>query len=109
MAGYKAHKGELDKLGVTVVAASVDPEEKAQEVANEVNFPIGYGITRADADKVGAFWEERRQIIQPAEFLLNGEGKVVVSSYSDGPIGRMQAADVVSLVTYYESQKQNKG
>jgi len=28
-----------------------------------------------------------------------------VSSYSDGPLGRIDAADVVKLVNFYESQK----
>lgn len=105
MAGYRSQKDELDKLGVSVVAASVDAEDKAAEVAGELNFPVGFGVTRSQADALGAWWEDRRQIIQPAEFLLNDEGKVVVCSYSDGPLGRIDAADVVKLVTFYESQK----
>jgi len=105
LAGFKTAKDELDKLGVSVAAASVDPEDKAAEVAAELNFPVAFGVTRAQADLLGAFWEERRQIIQPAEFILNDQRKVVVSSYSDGPLGRIDAADVVKLVNFYESQK----
>ena len=105
MAGFKTAKDELDKLGVSIVAASVDPEDKAAEVAAELNFPVAFGVTRAQADLLGAFWEERRQIIQPAEFLLNDQRKVVACSYSDGPLGRIDAADVVKLVNFYESQK----
>ena len=51
-----------------VVASSVDPIDKAQEVADEVNFPIGYGLTKDTADLLGSWWEDRRQIIQPSEF-----------------------------------------
>lgn len=90
---------------MTLVAASVDPIEKAQEVADEVNFPVGYGVTHEMANTLGSWWEERRQIIQPSEFLLGPDGKVMASSYSDGPIGRMDAEDIVKVVNFYESMK----
>ena len=92
-------------MGVRIVAASVDPPDKAEEVANEVGFPVGFGVTRDVADKLGSWWEDRRSIVQPSEFLLDADGKVVVSSYSDGPLGRLEAADVVKLVNFYESRK----
>lgn len=98
-------KGELDALRAKIVAASVDPIDKAREVAGEVSFPIGYGVTRAIADRIGAFWEDRRNIIQPAEFLLGADNKIVASSYSDGPLGRIDGADVVKLIRFYESRK----
>ena len=89
-----------------VVASSVDPLDKAQEVADVVNFPIGFGLTRETADLLGSWWEDRRQIIQPSEFVINAEsGKIVASSYSDGPLGRIDAADVVVMVNFLESQK----
>ncbi len=90
---------------MTVVAASVDPIEKAQEVADEVNFPVGYGVTREMADTLGSYWEDRRQIIQPSEFVLGPDGKVMAASYSDGPLGRMDAEDIVKMVNFYESMK----
>jgi peroxiredoxin len=105
LVGFEKHKQELDALGVTVVAASVDPLDKAQVVAAEVSFPIGYDVTRAMADSLGAWWEDRRAIVQPAEFLVGADGKVVVSSYSAGPLGRIEAADVVKLVKFYDSRK----
>lgn len=92
-------------MGVAVVAASVDPLEKAQEVADEVGFAVGFGVTREVADKLGSWWEDRRSIVQPSEFLLDADNKVVISSYSDGPLGRVEAADVVKLVNFYESRK----
>ena len=105
MVGFAQHKAELDKLGVSVVAASVDPIDKAKEVADEVNFPVGYEVTRDIADALGSWWEDRRQIIQPSEFVLGADNKVVASSYSDGPLGRIQAEDVIKLVNFYESRK----
>lgn len=105
MVGFAKLKPELDALDVTVFAASVDPEDKSKAVADEINFPLGYGVTRAQADLLGSWWEERRQIIQPSEFILKAESGVIGSSYSDGPLGRIEAADVVRLVNFYEAQK----
>lgn len=102
---FEASKAELAALGVSVVAASVDPPDKAKLVADEVSFPVGHGVTRDIADAVGAFWEERRSIIQPSELVLNEEGRVLASSYSAGPIGRIDPADVVRFVRFVESRK----
>jgi peroxiredoxin len=105
LAGFNAAKGDLDAVGAKVVAASVDPIDKAREVAAELSFPIGYGVTRDIADRIGAFWDHRRNFIQPSEFLLDADNKVVASSYSDGPLGRIDGADVVKLIRFYESRK----
>ena len=88
-----------------VFAASVDPIDKAKEVAAEVTFPIGYGVTRATADALGSWWEDRRSFIQPSEFIVGADGKIVASSYSAGPLGRFDAEDVVKLVKFYDSRK----
>ena len=92
-------------MGVKLVAASTDPPDKAREVADEVGFPVGFGVTRETADALGAWWEDRRGIVQPSEFLLDADNRVVMSSYSDGPLGRVDAADAVKLVNFYESRR----
>lgn len=104
MAAFEKARPELDALGIKVVAASVDPLDQAQEVAADLSYPIGYGVTRAMAQQLGAWWEDRRSIIQPSEFIVDAAGKVRTSTYSSGPIGRMDPADVVRLVTFYEKQ-----
>lgn len=108
MAGFEKIRPELDALGVKVVAASVDPIDKAREVAAELSFPVGYGVTRAMADQLGSWWEERRSIIQPSEFLVAADGKVRASTYSSGPIGRVEPSDVVKLVNFYDKQAAQK-
>jgi len=108
LAGFEKTKPELDALGVKIVAASVDPLDKAQEVAAGLSFPVAYGVTRAMADQLGAWWEERRSIVQPAEFVVGADGKVRASTYSSGPIGRVDAGDVVKLVTFYDKQAAKK-
>jgi alkyl hydroperoxide reductase subunit AhpC len=105
LVGFNAVKGELDALGAKIVAASVDAIDKARDVAGEVSFPIGYGVTRDIANTLGAWWEDRRSIIQPSEFIVGSDNKIIVSSYSDGPLGRIEGADVVKLIRFYESRK----
>ena len=104
MVGFAENKAELDALGIKVVAASVDAIDKAKEVADEVNFPVGYGVTKDLADKLGSWWMPGREAIQPTELILNAENKVVASSYSDGPLARTQASDVISLVKIYDAR-----
>ena len=104
MVGFAEQKAELDKLGVSVVAASIDTGDESREVADEVNFPVGEGVTREIADALGSWWEDRRSIIQPSEFILGLDNKVVASSYADGPLGRLEAGDVIKLINFYESR-----
>jgi peroxiredoxin len=93
---------------VKVVAASTDTLDKAREVAAPLPFPVAYGVTREQADQLGAWWEARRSIIQPAEFVLDASGKVVSSTYSSGPIGRVDAADVIKHINFRDKQAQQQ-
>lgn len=104
MVGFAKQRDELKALGVSIFAASVDPIEKAREVSAEVRFPVGYGVTREIADRLGSWWEDRRSIIQPSEFIIDSSGKILASSYSDGPLGRIDAADVIRFIQFREAQ-----
>ena len=105
MVGFEEAKKDLEALDIQVVCASVDEIDKAKEVADEVSFPVGHGVTRDIADKLGSWWEDRRGIIQPSEFIVGGDGKIMHASYSSGPIGRTLAEDVVRLATFLEARK----
>jgi peroxiredoxin len=105
LAGFENALPELRALNADVVAASVDPIDKANEVAAEVSFPVGYGVTRADAETLDSWWEERRSIIQPSEFIVGPNGNVLVASYSDGPLGRIDGADAIRWIRNREPQK----
>ena len=104
MVGFAEKSAELQQLGVSFVAASVDPLDKAKEVADEVNFPIGYEVPRDIANTLDAWWEDRRQIIQPTQFVLGPGNKVFASCYADGPLGRVVAEDVIRFVTFQQAQ-----
>jgi len=90
------------------VALSVDLLDKAKETVDKLQlmFPVAYGLdVPRDAEKVGAFWDERKKIIQPANFVLDSDKKVVDASYSIGPIGRITAADALSHIQFFKKRK----
>ena len=105
LVGFENEKTSFEDLNIKVFAASVDPEDKAQEVAEEVSFPVGFGAGEEHRNLLGSWWEERRGLIQPSEFIIDSNGKVVTSSYSSGPIGRIDAQDVIKMINFLESKK----
>src|SRR5436309_14888697 len=62
-----------------------------------------------DADRIGALYETQRNIIQPSEFLLGPDRRVLHATYSSGPIGRIAADDVVKLVGFLAARAQARG
>ncbi|MEZ5553333.1 MAG: hypothetical protein R3E82_20800 [Pseudomonadales bacterium] len=82
---------------MSIVAGTVDSEEQTLEVSRALSFPVAWGMTRSDADTIGAWWEERRGHIQPAEFLLTRKGRVLSSNYSSSPVGRMDPGETLTL------------
>ncbi len=106
MAGIDGELDALKELDVSVIAASVDDEDKAGEMAAELSYPIAYGVTHDQAETLGAWWEPNRGIIQPTEFLLDSDHMVITATYSAGPIGRMNAPDLVKVVQFSERKKQ---
>ena len=83
----------------------MDSEEKCAEVMAPLGFPVAYGMTRADGDAIGAWWDERRDHIQPSEFVLSQSGKVLMSTYSNSPVGRMDPNELFPLIKFLNSQR----
>ena len=108
MADYQSKFSELREMDVSVVALSVDPLEKARETTaqDHLEFPIAYGLkVPEDAERVGAWWDAKRPMIQPSEFILGGSRKIVSATYSTGPIGRLRAEDTITLLRFFSTQK----
>lgn len=109
MAAFEEKREELAGLGVSVFAATVDAEEKSAEVAaSGISFPLGWGVTRELGDRLGAWWDERRNYIQPSEFVIRQDGRIIQSSYSSGPLARTQPDDVASLVRFLIARAEAK-
>ena len=104
MVGFEKEKEGLDKLGVTVLAISVDAEDDARPVADEVSFAVAHSATKDHADAIRAWWGEDRKIFQPSEFIVRADGEILHSSYSSGPLARTDGADVVRWLTRREER-----
>jgi peroxiredoxin len=108
LADYQTHIREFEQENVDVVALSVDPLEKAKEMVERTGatFPIGYGLTVPDdADKVGAYWEERRKIIHATNFIIDADKKVTQACFATGPIGRIVAEDALRSIRGAKKRK----
>jgi peroxiredoxin len=96
----------LDRLtgvGVQVAALSVDDEASTKELIakHDLRFPVGHSAdARAVAAATGAFVNDDPVYLQSTGFVLDPGGRVVVSVYSSGAIGRLVPDDVIGLVRY---------
>jgi peroxiredoxin len=108
LAAFEEKKAELDALGATIYAASVDTLEQAKEVADKqrLSFPVAYGVTREESERFGAWWSsDRGGYIQPSEFIIGRGGVVLGSMYASGPVGRMGADEVIRQITSRERRR----
>ena len=90
------------------MAASTDPREKAAETVTEhsLTFPVAYGLPlKETAGLLGAFYEERRGILQATGFVVRPDCRIAVAQYSSGPIGRLVWQDVLGLVQFLKKPK----
>ena len=109
MADFGGHQEQFKQEDIGIVALSVDKEEDARKMVekHELIFPVIYGLdVRTEADKIGAYFDSENGYFQPANFILRN-GKVVHTTYSSGPLGRLQAEHVPMFVDWH--RKQGKG
>jgi len=83
----------------------VDDLAKTSEVAQDLDIQVAYGITREQGDAMGAWWETRRDHIQPSEFVLSQSGRVMFSTYSNSPVGRMDPEETLTLLKFLNAQR----
>ena len=93
----------LSEAGVRVAALWVDDEQTTAEFTarHSLTFPLGHSAdARAIAALTGAFVNEDPLYLQSTGFVLDPRGRVIVSVYSSGAIGRLVPEDVTGLVRY---------
>jgi peroxiredoxin len=107
LAAFQRATDKLTDEGIRVIAASTDPLEKARETVAEhaLSYPVGYGLPlKETAATLGAFYEERRGVLQSTGYVIRPDGTIAVAQYSSGPIGRLVWQDVLGLVQHYKKQ-----
>lgn len=94
---------DLAGAGVGLAALSVDDEATTASLIakHHLTFPVGHSADAAAlAELTGAFVNPDPLYLQSTGFVLDPDGKVVVSVYSSGAIGRLVPEDVLGLVRY---------
>lgn len=102
----RAQEG-LAEVGVRTVAWWVDDEATTKDLVakHRLTFPVGHSAdARAVAEATGAFVNDEPTYLQSTGFVLDPDGRVVVSVYSSGAIGRLVPDDVIGLVRYEQAK-----
>jgi hypothetical protein len=107
LAAFGRAQDKLLAEGITTIAASTDPLEKARETVAEqaLTLPVGYGLPLKDTARAfGTFYEPKRGFLQATGFVVKPDRSIAVAQYSSGPIGRLVWQDVLGLVQFYKTQ-----
>ena len=100
---FQRAEEKLASLDIGVVALSTESEADTVALIEKhgLTFPVGHSAdAEAVAEATGAFVNPGPAFLQSTGFVLDPEGRVVVSVYSSGAIGRLLPDDVVGLVRY---------
>ena len=114
--GYRKYRVLFEKLDVSIIAASVDSLEDTKRLWNgekfpysgkEMGFTLCYGVDKKTSDMLGAYWNHNNNFMQPAEFVIDCySGKIVICAYIDGGLGRMDAGDVIGVLSGIEKRRE---
>lgn len=65
-----------------------------------LGFPVVYGLDVDDVgERFGLYVEKGERVhLQPAQFILDPEGRITFASYSSGPVGRLDAEEALSQI-----------
>lgn len=105
---FQRAESRLAELDARVIALSVDDEATTRALVDEhaLTFPVGHS---ADADRIaaqtGAFVNADPRYLQSTGFVLDPDGRVLVSTYSSGAIGRLTPDDVIGMIRYVRRQR----
>ena len=93
----------LADVGARVVALWVDDQAATAEfiAKHGLTFPLGHSADAAAISAAtGAFVDPDGGFLQSTGFVLDPSGKVIISVYSSGAIGRLVPEDVEGLIRY---------
>ena len=109
---FQRAKDSLAEVDTKVAALSVDNEATTTELIarHGLQFPVGHSAdAHALAEATGAFLNDDPLYVQSTGFILDPSGRVVVSVYSSGAIGRLVPDDVIGLIRYLLEHPASQG
>jgi len=109
LSAFQRSLDNLAGLDISVVALSVDDEAATAALITRhgLRFPVGHSADAAAiAHATGAFINPGPPYLQSTGFMLDPGGRVIVSVYSSGAIGRLVPQDVAGLAGYLREHTQ---
>ena len=100
---FQRAQDSLAQAGARVVSLSVDDEATTLKLIAKhgLTFPVGHSADGAAVSAAtGAFVDPQGGFLQATGFILDPDGKVLISVYSSGAIGRLAPDDVAGMITY---------
>ena len=94
-------------MDAQLLFASADNLEDTTKTVkeNRLTFPVAHGLDAKDfSSKTGAFYDDKG-FVHATGFLLNRDGKIMVSAYSTGSIGRLTPEDCLGLITFLQAEQ----
>jgi len=107
-------QGEYRSAGIAVAAVSADPEDRAKaEVAEEGwTFPVGYGLSRDDMQRLGLYissprspQETDRDFAEPGVFAINPDGNLQIIDVSNAPFARPDLKALLKGLTFIQEKQ----
>ena len=108
LSAFQQAQERLAEVDAQVVALSVDDEPATADLIAKhgLRFAVGHSADAyALAAATGAFINDDPVFVQSTGFVLDPEGRVVVSVYSSGAIGRLVPGDVIGLIRYLRAHR----
>ncbi|MEL7527581.1 MAG: redoxin domain-containing protein [Pseudomonadota bacterium] len=107
---------ELSRIGIDIVAASADPEDRARAQADDagVSFPVGTDLSVRDMRKLGLYVsdprspeETDRPFAEPGLYVVNDEGKLQVVDISNAPFARPALSSILMGLNFIKNPANN--
>ena len=104
---------KLDALGARFVAVSMDPRDRAEGARRDWDvgdMAIGYGLSREDARRMGAYLSrsiregETDVFAEPAVVYVRPDGTVYGAIYGTFPFVRPRADDMLEVIEIVTSR-----
>lgn len=109
LARLEEMQGAFHEIGVDVVIASGDPEDKAQAMVDEkdLSLPMGYGLSVDQMQALGLYIsdprspkETDRPFPEPGLFVINADGLIQMVDVSNAPFLRPDLQSALNGVTF---------
>lgn len=98
---FQRSAARLAKASIEVAVFTADDESTTTELVTKygLNYPIGHSAdVTAVSESTGAFVSYDPPYLQSTGFVLDPDGKVLISVYSCGAIGQLLPDDVLDLI-----------